>query len=72
MNEIEAAKAELLDELAERFRQRSDTYFSTMEGMAGTGEYSTDDIIRYGAYAAEAQTTATHLRVRARQVRAGR
>lgn len=71
MSKVEAAKAGLLDELAERFQQRSDTYFSTMENMAGTGEYSTDDIIRYGAYAAEAQTTATHLKIRARQIRAG-
>ncbi|MDT0171048.1 hypothetical protein [Pseudarthrobacter sp. BRE9] len=64
------AKAEALGEAAERFKQRSDTYHNTMQEMTASKEYGLEDIVRYGAYSAEANTTATWLRTQAAKTRA--
>ena len=63
------AKAEALSEAAERFKQRSDTYHNTMQEMTASKEYGLEDIVRYGAYSAEANTTATWLRTQAAKTR---
>jgi hypothetical protein len=64
------AKAEALGEAADRFKQRSDTYHNTMQEMTASKEYGLEDIVRYGAYSAEANTTATWLRTQAAKTRA--
>ena len=63
--QIATAKSDALREAAEHFRTRSDTYHKTMQEMADSREYGVEDIVRYGAYSAEANTTATWLRTRA-------
>lgn len=63
------AKAEGLEEAAERFKQRSDTYHKTMQEMTASKEYGLEDIVRYGAYSAESNTTATWLRTQASVIR---
>ena len=63
------AKAEALTEAAERFKQRSDTYHKTMQEMTASKEYGLEDIVRYGAYSAESNTTATWLRTQASVIR---
>ncbi|MBT2537227.1 hypothetical protein [Arthrobacter sp. ISL-69] len=63
-----AAKAEALREAADEHDARSDTLFKTMQNMADTREYELADIVRYGAYSAEAKSTAARLRNRADQL----
>ena len=58
-------RAECLTEAAERFKVRSDTLHNTMKEMTASREYGLEDIVRYGAYSSEANTTATWLRARA-------
>jgi len=58
-------RAECLEEAAAAWDTRSVTFLETMKGMAESREYTHEDIIRYGAYSAEAQTTAARLRARA-------
>jgi hypothetical protein len=58
------AKAEALEEAADEWATRSETFLETMKNMVGNG-YGHDDIIRYGAYSAEAQTTSARLRIKA-------
>jgi hypothetical protein len=64
-----AAKREALESEADRFDARSETLLKTMQNMADSREYGPDDITRYGAFSAEANTTAVHLRARAAAVR---
>lgn len=60
---VAGAKAEALEEAAEEFDTRSKTLLRTMQNMSEMiGTYSADDIVRYGAYSAEAQYTANRLR----------
>lgn len=66
---VSDAKAEALSEAAEHFKQRSDTYFNTMQEMTGLPDFTAEDITRYGAYSAEANTTATWLRTKAAVIR---
>jgi hypothetical protein len=63
------AKREALEEAADRFDTRSETLLKTMQNMADSREYGPDDITRYGAYSAEANTTSTYLRARAAAMR---
>jgi hypothetical protein len=63
------AKREALEEAADRFDTRSETLLKTMQNMADSWEYGSDDITRYGAYSVEANTTAAWLRARAAAVR---
>jgi len=63
------AKAEALEEAAARFKERSDTLHNTMQEMTASKEYGLEDIVRYGAYSAEANTTATWLRTKASVIR---
>lgn len=58
-------RAEALERAAERFDARSQTLFQTMQNMADSREYNAEEITRYGAYAAEANTSAALLRARA-------
>jgi len=66
---IREAKADALEEAAARFRTRSETLLKTMQNMADSREYDSDSIARYGAYSAEANTTAIWLRDRATELR---
>ena len=62
---IREAKAVALEEPADELESRSETFLQTMQNMAASREYGRDDIIRYGAYSAEAHSTAYRLRTRA-------
>lgn len=62
---ILAAKAEALREAAATFDTRSETLLRTMQNMADSRECEPADIVRYGAYSAESNTTAHWLRARA-------
>lgn len=62
-------QADALDKEAASLQIRSDKYLATSQGMVGSGEYTRDDIIRYGAYAAEAQTISQRLTRAAKTLR---
>ena len=62
-----AAKA--LEDAADGFQNRSDIFLATMQNMVGQPDYTSDDIIRYGAYSGEANTAAATLRRRAESIR---
>jgi hypothetical protein len=65
-------QAQALRDAADERQARSETFLSTMQNMSEMiGTYSHDDIIRYGAYSAEAQTTAAWLRARADRIEKG-
>jgi len=70
--EIRKAQADAFDKEAESLQIRSDQYLATSQGMVGSGEYTRDDIIRYGAYAAEAQTISQRLARAAKTLRTGK
>ena len=65
------ARAAELEAAAERFDTRSETLLKTMQNMAGHPDTTPDDVVRYGAYSVESQTTAHWLRTRAAAIRAG-
>lgn len=69
--ESEARAAEL-EAAAERFDTRTETLLKTMQNMVGHPDTAPDDVVRYGAYAAESQTTEYWLRNRAVDIRAGK
>ena len=54
--------AEALEEAASKFQVRSETFLATMQNMVGLPEYTNDDVLRYGAYSAEARVAAIRLR----------
>jgi len=66
---VEAAapflRAQALEEAADEQARRSETFMKTMQNMVGNPEYGHEDIIRYGAFSAEANSTAYRLRTRA-------
>jgi hypothetical protein len=65
------AEARTLEKEAAKFQVQSDAYLATSQNMAGSGEYTRDDIIRYGAYASATQTAGLRLTIRAKAVRSG-
>lgn len=69
--DVREAKAKTLDEEAASLKLRSETYLETSQRMAGSPDYNRDDILRYGAYSAEANTAATLLTRRAKAIRSG-
>jgi len=66
---IREVRADALEAAAERFGTRSETLLKTMQNMADSREYDSYSIVRYGAYSAEANTTAIWLRDRAAELR---
>jgi hypothetical protein len=70
--DLRIAKAEALEEQAATLQARSETYLATGQNMAGSGEHTHDDILRYGAYAAEANTAATVIQKSAAAIRSGK
>jgi hypothetical protein len=66
---VREAKAQALEDAADRFDTRSETLLKTMQNMAGHPDTTPDDVVRYGAYSAESNTTAHWLRARAAAVR---
>ena len=66
------ARAMALAEAADDRAVRSETFLATMQNMVGNPGYTHDDIVRYGAYSAEANTTAAWLRRRAVTLRASK
>lgn len=70
--DVRAAEAETLEKESASFQARSEMYLTTSQNMAGSGEYTRDDIIRYGAYAAEANTAAIRLQKAAAEIRSAR
>jgi len=68
---VREAQAVALEEAADEFATRSDTLLKTMQNMADSREYELADIVRYGAFSAEAKATEARLRARAVTVRGG-
>lgn len=66
------AQAAALDKESVSLQIRSDQYLSTSQGMVGSGEYKRDEIIRYGAYSAEAQSISHRLKRTADAIRTGK
>lgn len=60
-----------LETAAAEFAERSEKLFETMQNMVGKPDTTPYDVVRYGAYASEAQCAAAMLRVRAAKIRAG-
>ena len=68
---VREAQAVALEEAADENAVRSDTLLRTMQNMADSREYELADIVRYGAFSAEAKAMESRLRARARTVRGG-
>lgn len=64
-------RAQALEDAADELAIRSETFLKTMQNMADSREYKLEDIVRYGAFSAEANTTACRLRARAVTERGG-
>lgn len=64
-------RAQALMDAADELAIRSETFLKTMQNMADSREYKLEDIVRYGAFSAEANTTANRLRARAVTERGG-
>ncbi|MDQ0241206.1 hypothetical protein [Arthrobacter bambusae] len=58
-------RAQALEDAAQELATRSETFLKTMQNMADSREYKLEDIVRYGAFSAEANSTANRLRNRA-------
>lgn len=64
-------RAQALEDAADELKRRSETFMETMQNMVGNPEYGHEDIIRYGAFSAEANSTAYRLKARAVTERGG-
>lgn len=67
--DVREAKAQALEEAADDRAARSETLFNTMKSIVSSKERDMDDIVRYGAYSAEAQVTSFWLRKQAHKIR---